>query len=157
VLGIVRGRAPGHRLWAVSHSGCWALFVGGCELSVVGSGARSRAVHIRGWGCCSWEGCSWVLACCLWAWWCRVVCRVVTVSEIGWDEGGTHLINNINKNDERQHHCRSSFVSTSLSATWHLEPPSFCHVDVAGARSLGDVALSCCGSRGRGRRMWVAA
>jgi hypothetical protein len=41
--------------------------------------------------------------------------------------------------------------------TWHLEPPSFCCVDVASARSFGDVALSCCGSRGHGRRMWVAA
>jgi hypothetical protein len=86
------------------------------------------------------------------------VCRVVTVSEIGWDGGrGTHLIDSLNKNDERQHHCRSSFVSTSLSATWHRETPALRRVDVAGARSLGDVALSCCGSRVRGRRMWVAA
>jgi hypothetical protein len=86
------------------------------------------------------------------------VCRVVTVSEIGWDGGrGTHLIDSLNKNDERQHRCHSSFVSTSLSATWHQETPALRRVDVAGARSLGDVALSCCGSRVRGRRMWVAA
>jgi hypothetical protein len=39
--------------------------------------------------------------------------------------------------------------------TWN--PCSFCRVDVAGACSLGDVALSCCGSHGRGRWMWVAA
>jgi hypothetical protein len=28
---------------------------------------------------------------------------------------------------------------------------------VAGARSFGDVALSCCGSHGRGQQMWLAA
>jgi hypothetical protein len=72
-----------------ARSGCWALFVG-AESSLVGGGARSRAVHARGWGahllvggCCSWEGCSWMLGCRLWARWCQVVCRVVTVSEIG--------------------------------------------------------------------------
>ncbi|KIJ90871.1 hypothetical protein K443DRAFT_14883 [Laccaria amethystina LaAM-08-1] len=56
----------------------------------------------------------------------------------------------LNKNDERQHRCRSSFVSTSLSATWHWETPALRRVDVAGTRSLGDVALSCCGSHVRG-------
>jgi hypothetical protein len=77
-------------------------------------------------GARSWVVCSWVLGCRLWARWCRIVCHVVTVSEIGWDGGrGTHLIDNLNKNDEQQHRCHLSFVSTSHSVTWHLETPAF--------------------------------
>jgi hypothetical protein len=49
-----------------------------------------------------------------------VPCRVVTVSEIRWD---LVLTDDMNKNDKRQHHGCSLFISTSLSATWHLEPP----------------------------------
>jgi hypothetical protein len=87
-----------------ARSGCWELFVG-TGISFVGGGAHSPVVHVCGWAARSWVGgcCSWVLGCRLWAQWCRVVCCVVTISKIRWDEGGTHLINNINKNDEQQH------------------------------------------------------
>jgi hypothetical protein len=47
------------------------------------------------------------------------------------------------------------WVATSLTATWHL---GFCHVNVASAYSLGDMALpchSCCG--GCRQQMWVVA
>jgi hypothetical protein len=151
-------------LWALVA----ALFVGGGRRVVVsGWWARSRAVHIRGWGAIdreqvvrgclrfvgggllcpwvvaalfvgagllfvgaeffacgarSWVGCSWVVVC---GGGGAVSC-VIAVSEIGWDEANMVLtmINNINKNNKRQHRCRSSFVSTSLSATWHLETPT---------------------------------
>ncbi|KIJ89470.1 hypothetical protein K443DRAFT_16079 [Laccaria amethystina LaAM-08-1] len=110
----------------------WALVAalfGGAGLSFVGGGARSHAVHVRGWGAID-RG--------------QVVhgLSFVGVSEIGDGCGqGTHLYDNENKNDERQHRCRSSLVSTSLSATWHLEPPCVRRIDVAGTRSLSDVAL----------------
>jgi hypothetical protein len=74
-----------------ARSGCWAWFVGtgflfvGAELSFMGSGTCSRAVHVRGRGAVV-RGC-WVVVCGRGG---AVSCVMVTVSEIGWDGVGTH-------------------------------------------------------------------
>jgi hypothetical protein len=88
VLGVVCGRRVSF-VGSGARSGCWVLFVSagflfvGTELSFVGCGARSRVVHVCGWGgCCLWVGCH------LWVRWHHVVCCVITVSEIGQEEGG---------------------------------------------------------------------
>jgi hypothetical protein len=97
------------------------------------------------WGTCLWVGAvvcgCWVCVRCMFvggvllfvgglfvvcggggAVWCVVWLPLARLDGMNVDVVLT-MVDNINKNDKQQHHCRSSFVSTSLSATWHLEPP----------------------------------
>ena len=79
--------ALGRRLWAPGH-----LVVGrqavvrGRRLSLWVLGVRGRWVVVRGWNVRGRV--VRALGCDLWGRWCRVVCRVLMVSEIGWDEWG---------------------------------------------------------------------
>jgi hypothetical protein len=105
----------------------WALVAalfGGAGLSFVGGGARSRAVHVRGWGAID-RG--------------RVVhgLSFVGVSEIGDGCGqGTH------RWFPRRSRLRGTWNPHAFVASmWHLEPPCVRRIDVAGTRSLSDVAL----------------
>ena len=77
VLGV-RGRwVVVRRSWAVvcGQWGSYAVYIiHGWRVVVRGRIVRGWVVH--------------ALGCDLWGRWCRVVCRVLMVSEIGWDEWG---------------------------------------------------------------------
>ena len=93
---VVGGRAVVHgrwlSLWVLGVRGRWVI-VRGSWAVVCGQWGSYVVYVVRGWRVVV---CGWIvrgrvvraLGCDLWGWWCRVVCRVLMVSEIGWDEWG---------------------------------------------------------------------
>jgi hypothetical protein len=74
-----------------------------------------------------------------------------------WGTTNSPSCSTINSNDE-QRQCRRSSCACHVALSDVASSSSFCVVDVAGATSVGDVALprrSWCG--GCGRRKWMGA